>query len=246
MSRIVGSDEMFTHFQFEAPAAERVESMISFREVLEFRLTYLENYFTSRGWPAFRPRVLVVSEAWDGWERIPDEWEARFAANGVDPRLETFPPSPPGMEIGLNFISRRMKRLGEESWAIVEARRILAVLDAKDMDEATEAAHALGELHEQQHRHVKDLPAVRRNAKQIASFSKKAVEHGEFRRDQALLWQARAVELAREYIERHPRASRSEVAKRVRRILAQENMTSADGTTPSERTVRRAIQGLTP
>lgn len=160
--RVVAQDAMFTVRRLEKLAeGPSPEDGPTFCQTQGLRYLALELDFTSNDWPPFSGRVFVDPSDEKAWGPVPQEWEEHWAAEGVDPRLETSPPAPLRIERGTQFILRRVEPLTPEYWLIREALAIREVLDAPSVDDALAAAHALGALREQAHLHGLHLESVR-------------------------------------------------------------------------------------
>lgn len=188
--KTIASDEMFTVRRVEqigrAPVAD--QAVISFREQQVLRLMTLENMFAGDGWPPLWKRVFVSGEDANEWGEAPDEWEAAWNAEGIDPLSEVLDPTAPHrIELGVQFIQRRVKLMSIDYWLLQEAIAIRQMLDAPDSDQALEAAHALGELRQQANLHGLHLASIKTGKnvrKQLAKSRETATKNSRQSRDE--------------------------------------------------------------
>lgn len=236
--KTIASDEMFTVRRIEqADLPSEIEGGLNFREILAERLLFLEQIFVDGGWPYFFRRVVVTGEGKKDWDEIPDGSEDLWGAEGIPPNSELLDPNGRHrVELGINFIHRRVADLTDDHWMILEAVAIKRALDAASIDQALEAGHALGELHEQAHLHGLHLPAVRRRRKQLDSLKSDVdgarKEHNRKRATNVEEWSS----IARETAAKFPALRGEALARRINRELERQGLPTMSG-----RSIRRAL-----
>lgn len=207
-----------------------------FRDGLGKRLSEIEDIFTDGGWPPLWRRVFVSSQDEMAWDKIPSTWEKAWMSEGVDPMFECGRETPYPIEWGAQFILRRVEPLKEGHWLILEALAIRRVLDAPHTDQAVEAAHALGELHEQAHLHGLHLPAVRRRRKQLNSL-KRDVDGARAKKIRERVTKAEKWHsIARETAAKYPASKGKRLEQHVNRELERQGLSTMSG-----RSIRRVL-----